>query len=73
MATKSTDSYSNIKIADRVGVEIIKTPLYMAPIYVNGNEYESATDVWALGCDVVEMFSGKTTWIVKARSHFMLL
>ncbi|CAL9246935.1 unnamed protein product [Arabidopsis halleri] len=54
-------------------VEIRGTPLYMAPESVNENEYGSAADVWALGCAVVEMFSGKTAWSVKEGSHFMSL
>ncbi|XP_010426575.1 PREDICTED: mitogen-activated protein kinase kinase kinase NPK1-like [Camelina sativa] len=55
------------------GVEIRGTPLYMAPESVNYNEYGSAADVWALGCAVVEMISGKTAWSVKEGSHFMSL
>ncbi|KAL1216354.1 Mitogen-activated protein kinase kinase kinase 20 [Cardamine amara subsp. amara] len=59
--------------ASKKGVEIRGTPLYMAPESVNENEYGSAADVWALGCAVVEMFSGKTAWSVKEGSHFMSL
>ncbi|XP_010515391.1 PREDICTED: mitogen-activated protein kinase kinase kinase NPK1-like [Camelina sativa] len=55
------------------GVEIRGTPLYMAPESVNYNEYGSAADVWALGCAVVEMISGKTAWSVKEGSHVMSL
>ncbi|EOA25445.1 hypothetical protein CARUB_v10018782mg [Capsella rubella] len=55
------------------GVEIRGTPLYMAPESVNFNEYGSKADVWALGCAVVEMFSGKTAWSVNDDSHFMSL
>ncbi|KAG2265179.1 hypothetical protein Bca52824_072258 [Brassica carinata] len=45
----------------------------MAPESVNDNEYGSEADVWALGCAVVEMFSGKTAWSFKEGSHFMSL
>ncbi|KAG2265177.1 hypothetical protein Bca52824_072256 [Brassica carinata] len=55
------------------GVQIRGTPLYMAPESVNDNEYGSEADVWALGCAVVEMFSGKTAWSFKEGSHFMSL
>ncbi|CAN8264128.1 unnamed protein product [Cochlearia groenlandica] len=55
------------------GVQIRGTPLYMAPESVNDNEYGTEADVWALGCAVVEMFSGKTAWSFKQGSHFMSL
>lgn len=55
------------------GVQIRGTPLYMAPESVNDNEYGSEADVWALGCAVVEMFSGKTAWSFKQGSNFMSL
>uniref|UniRef100_A0A1J3FH57 Mitogen-activated protein kinase kinase kinase NPK1 n=2 Tax=Noccaea caerulescens TaxID=107243 RepID=A0A1J3FH57_NOCCA len=59
--------------ASNEGVKIRGTPLYMAPESVNENEYGSAADVWALGCAVVEMFSGKTAWSVKEGSNFVSL
>lgn len=57
--------------ASKEGAEIRGTPLYMAPESVNDNEYGAAADVWALGCAVVEMFSGETAWSVGEGSHFM--
>ncbi|KFK34285.1 hypothetical protein AALP_AA5G125300 [Arabis alpina] len=59
--------------ASKEGVEIRGTPLYMAPESVNYNEYGTAVDVWAFGCAVVEMFSGKTAWSFKEGSNFMSL
>lgn len=59
--------------ASKEGVEIRGTPLYMAPESVNDNVYGEAADVWALGCAVVEMFSGKTAWSVGKGSNFMSL
>ncbi|KAK1589194.1 hypothetical protein Q3G72_031397 [Acer saccharum] len=38
------------------------TPLYMSPESVNENEYESPGDIWALGCAIVEMVTGKPAW-----------
>ncbi|KAJ0234353.1 Mitogen-activated protein kinase kinase kinase 19 [Hirschfeldia incana] len=55
------------------GVHIRGTPLYMAPESVNDNEYGSEADVWALGCAVVEMFSGETAWSFEEGSHFVSL
>ncbi|XP_009343294.2 mitogen-activated protein kinase kinase kinase 20-like [Pyrus x bretschneideri] len=43
-------------------VEVRGTPLYMAPESVNDNEYESSSDIWAFGCLVAEMASGKPAW-----------
>ncbi|PPD90619.1 hypothetical protein GOBAR_DD12444 [Gossypium barbadense] len=45
--------------------EIRGTPLSMAPESINGNVYESGVDIWALGCAVVEMFTGKPAWNLK--------
>ncbi|KAH7566596.1 hypothetical protein ACOSP7_023157 [Xanthoceras sorbifolium] len=38
------------------------TPMYMSPESVNNNEYESPGDIWALGCAIVEMVTGKPAW-----------
>ncbi|XP_024019590.1 mitogen-activated protein kinase kinase kinase 17 [Morus notabilis] len=46
--------------------EIRGTPLYMSPESVNDNVYESPCDVWALGCAMAEMATGKPVWDHKA-------
>lgn len=43
-------------------IEYRGTPLYMSPESVNDNDYESPADIWALGCAVVEMVTGKPAW-----------
>uniref|UniRef100_A0A1J3JQL7 Mitogen-activated protein kinase kinase kinase YODA n=1 Tax=Noccaea caerulescens TaxID=107243 RepID=A0A1J3JQL7_NOCCA len=53
------------EIGEEIRVEIRGTPLYMAPESVNHGEFESPADVWALGCSVVEMSSGKTAWCLE--------
>ncbi|CAA7035845.1 unnamed protein product [Microthlaspi erraticum] len=53
------------EIGEEIRVEIRGTPLYMAPESVNRGEFESPADIWALGCSVVEMSSGKTAWCLE--------
>lgn len=54
-------------------VEIRGTPLYMAPESVNNNEYESGVDIWALGCAIVEMVTGKPAWNSKPGANMFVL
>ena len=53
--------------------ELRGTPLYIAPESVNGNEYEPPCDVWALGCVVAEMATGKTAWNHVSGSNVWML
>ncbi|KAK8673144.1 hypothetical protein V6N13_111496 [Hibiscus sabdariffa] len=50
-------------------MEIRGTPLNIAPESVNENVYDSAVDIWALGCSIVEMFTGKPAWNFKAGTN----
>ncbi|KAK8517529.1 hypothetical protein V6N13_127700 [Hibiscus sabdariffa] len=43
-------------------MDIRGTPLNLAPESVNGGDYDSPVDIWALGCAIVEMFTGKPAW-----------
>ncbi|XP_040380325.1 mitogen-activated protein kinase kinase kinase 17-like [Oryza brachyantha] len=38
------------------------TPAFMAPEVARGEEQSPAADVWALGCTVIEMATGRTPW-----------
>ncbi|XP_020591201.1 mitogen-activated protein kinase kinase kinase YODA-like [Phalaenopsis equestris] len=54
-------------LATRTGDESTKgyikgTPLYVAPESASRNEYNTAVDIWALGCSVSEMASGRLPW-----------
>ena len=48
------------KVAEKKGFR--GTPMYMAPECLSGEEHSAAADIWALGCAVVEMASGKPAW-----------
>ncbi|KAF4380817.1 mitogen-activated protein kinase kinase kinase 20-like [Cannabis sativa] len=49
------------------------TPLNLAPESVNFNEYESPSDIWALGCAVVEMVTGNPVWNYKQEPNIWAL
>ncbi|XWS29835.1 hypothetical protein CRYUN_Cryun24cG0063900 [Craigia yunnanensis] len=54
-------------------MEIRGTPLNIAPESVNENEYGSPVDIWALGCTIVEMFTGKPAWNFKPGTNVAAL
>ncbi|KAE8693321.1 hypothetical protein F3Y22_tig00110813pilonHSYRG00162 [Hibiscus syriacus] len=54
-------------------VEIRGTPLNIAPESINENVYDSAVDIWALGCAIVEMFTGKPAWNFKPGTNLAAL
>ncbi|KAF8696120.1 hypothetical protein HU200_037010 [Digitaria exilis] len=49
-------------IASARGATIGGTPAFMAPEVARGEEQGPAADVWALGCTVVEMATGRAPW-----------
>lgn len=49
------------------------TPMFMSPEQVTGGECESPADIWALGCAVVEMVTGKPAWQVENGSSMWSL
>lgn len=53
--------------------ELKGTPLFMSPESVNENEYEPPADIWAVGCAVVEMVTGKPAWNVGVGSNIWSL
>ncbi|KAK4492789.1 hypothetical protein RD792_000111 [Penstemon davidsonii] len=61
-------SESGAKIADfgcakEAEEEVIGgTPMYMSPEVARGEEQKFLADIWALGCTVLEMFTGHPPW-----------
>lgn len=64
-------SSDNVKIADfglakttgfNSEYEVRGTPMYMAPETVIGGEQGPESDIWAVGCLVSEMITGKPVW-----------
>ncbi|KAG8482068.1 hypothetical protein CXB51_027028 [Gossypium anomalum] len=59
-----------VKIADLgcakrvngVSSSVSGTPLYMAPEVARGEQQGFPADIWALGCTVIEMVTGKAPW-----------
>ncbi|KAK7386438.1 hypothetical protein VNO78_26662 [Psophocarpus tetragonolobus] len=49
------------------------TPMFMSPEQVIDGECDSAADIWALGCAIVEMVTGKPAWQVEKGSSMWSL
>ncbi|TKY55704.1 Mitogen-activated protein kinase kinase kinase 2 [Spatholobus suberectus] len=49
------------------------TPMFMSPEQVIDGECDSPADIWALGCAVVEMVTGKPAWQVEKGSSMWSL
>ncbi|XP_074300170.1 mitogen-activated protein kinase kinase kinase 20-like [Silene latifolia] len=63
-AVKIADFGLATKIEDKKRNQLKGTPLFMSPELVAGGEVRSSADIWALGCAVVQMVSGKSVWEV---------
>ncbi|OIT24282.1 PREDICTED: mitogen-activated protein kinase kinase kinase NPK1-like [Nicotiana attenuata] len=69
VGTEKVAKIADFGFAKKVGVTSQKrksglkgTPMYMAPESVLDNEYGAEADIWAFGCTVFEMVTGKTVW-----------
>lgn len=67
VCTEKTAKIADFGFANKVGNEDKKrklkgTPMYMAPESVLDDEYGTPADIWAFGCTVFEMITGKKVW-----------
>ena len=78
-SVKLTDFGSSKCVGDAIDSDVVScaakvngTPLWMAPEVVRQVEQGPASDIWSLGCTVVEMATGRAPWSNFA-NHFAAL
>jgi serine/threonine protein kinase len=78
-SVKLTDFGSSKRVGDAIDSDVVNcaakvngTPLWMAPEVVRQVEQGPASDIWSLGCTVVEMATGRAPWSNFA-NHFAAL
>ncbi|KAG1694463.1 hypothetical protein DVH05_021271 [Phytophthora capsici] len=54
-----------------MAVTVIGTPLYMAPEVLDGKEYSFSSDVWALGCVLYELCTGKPPFTASTTAQLL--
>ncbi|CAI8616116.1 unnamed protein product [Vicia faba] len=50
------------KSINEAAAPIRGTPFFMAPEVVCGEEQEYPSDIWSLGCTIIEIFTGSSPW-----------
>ncbi|KMZ70771.1 Protein kinase-like [Zostera marina] len=61
---KLADFGSARRLSDGARMEVVLqgTPLWMAPEVARGEPNSAESDIWSLGCTVIEMVTGKAPW-----------
>ncbi|CAN7137478.1 unnamed protein product [Brassica rapa subsp. narinosa] len=63
VAEKGEAKLADFGCAKRVGSEAVTgTPAFMAPEVARGEKHGSESDIWAVGCTVIEMATGSPPW-----------
>ncbi|KAJ0094057.1 hypothetical protein Patl1_16350 [Pistacia atlantica] len=60
------------RVRQRIDPFLRGTPLYLAPETVVHHVQEPPSDIWALGCVVLEMLTGKSAWNVNMGTEELL-
>ncbi|CAA0824790.1 mitogen-activated protein kinase kinase kinase 20 [Striga hermonthica] len=71
------NNYENAKLADfgsckrrnEDQTDFVGTVIYAAPESIARQEYVPESDVWALGCSVLHMLTGKSPWVFDKRAE----
>ncbi|CAA0835983.1 mitogen-activated protein kinase kinase kinase 21 [Striga hermonthica] len=71
------NNYENAKLADfgsckrrnEQQTDFVGTVIYAAPESIARQEYLPESDVWALGCSVLHMLTGKPPWVFDKRAE----
>jgi len=48
--------------SEQLGKSIKGSPYWMAPEVVKGTGYGFSSDIWSMGCCIIEMLTGKPPW-----------
>ncbi|KAL8531123.1 hypothetical protein ACS0TY_007946 [Phlomoides rotata] len=71
-SARLADFGSASEISSVAGVSSRGSPLWMAPEVIRGEYQGPESDVWSLGCTVIEMVTGKPPWKVEAYSVYRI-
>ncbi|PIN04705.1 MEKK [Handroanthus impetiginosus] len=71
-SAKLADFGSAAEITSAAAISARGSPLWMAPEVIRGEYQGPESDVWSLGCTVIEMLTGKPPWGADAYSVYRI-